>query len=285
MGWLQRHSFRSNETRLGLNLEAIVFSTELLCFYRKLCRQVLTVVDVETTGYLSSDARVIEVAVVRASLADGFIECQSDLVNPQHEIPPEITAFTGISPQMVEDALPACEILPQYLDSLSKGILTAHNLEFDLAFLRAEFQRLGISFSRPQSEQLCTVQLSRQMLSDLPSRSLPKLVKRFKFEVHQSHRAEADAIACWLLAEKLLTIIANEDDEAVLARFAKEWLPLRVAAQLLKCTQTEARSRLERAGVNYRISQRRTNKIPMYRRGDIEAIALERQNSEQLSLF
>lgn len=262
-----------------------MFSTDLLEFYRQFCGQTLSVVDVETTGRFSQDDRVIELAVVCASLADGIVDCRSDLIHPQRDIPAAITAFTGISQQMVDAVAPASEILPGYWDDLNRGILTAHNLEFDFAFLQAEFQRLGIHFRRSPSQQLCTVQLSRLMLSDLPSRSLPKLVERFRFDVGRSHRAESDAIACWLLAEKLLTIIANEDDETILAMFAKEWIPLRIAAQLLQCTQVEARNRLEQAKVYYRVSQRKTNKIPMYRRGEVEAIALHHQDNQQLSLF
>ncbi|MGB3491283.1 MAG: 3'-5' exonuclease [Elainellaceae cyanobacterium] len=266
-----------------------MFSKDLLRFYRQICQQPLTVVDVETTGRISYAARIIEVAVVRASLVDGVIDCRSDLVNPERKIPSEIEAFTGISQQMVDGVSPASAILPQYLDSLNQGVLTAHNLEFDNTFLRHEFQRLGIDFGRPPAQQLCTVQLSRLMLSDLPSRSLPKLVKRFQFPVGKSHRAEADAIACWLLAQKLLTIIANEDDEAVLARFGQAWISLQTAARLLKCSQSVARCRLEKAGVYYRVSQRQTHKIPMYRRGEVEAIALNyqetHQENQQLSLF
>ena len=262
-----------------------MFSTDLLAAYRQLCQQTLTVVDVETTGLYSQSDRVIELSVVRASLKDGITECRSDLVNPEREIPSEIMSFTGISQQMVDEAVPASKILPQYLDTLNQGILTAHNLEFDFAFIRAEFQRLGLDYLRSPSQRFCTVKLSRLMLSDLPSRSLPKLVKRFQFDVGRSHRAESDAIACWLLAERLLTIIANEDDETILARFGKEWIPIRIAAQILKCTQAEARTRLDQLGVHYRTSQRRTNKIPMYRRGEVEAIASQSQDVQQLSLL
>lgn len=262
-----------------------VFSTDLLYFYRQICQQPLTIVDVETTGRVSHTARIIEVAVVRASLGDGVEECFSALINPERAIPPEIVAFTGISQQMVDEVSPASEILPPYLEILNQGVLTAHNLEFDYAFLRHEFRRLGIDFHRPPGQQLCTVQLSRLMLSDLPSRSLPKLVERFQFRVGRSHRAEADAIACWLLAQKLLTIIANEDDETILARFGQAWIPLQIAARLLNSSQSEARRRLEQSGVHYRVSQRKTNKIPMYRRGEVEAIALEHPENQQLSLF
>lgn len=262
-----------------------MFSIDLLHHYRQLCQQPLTVVDVETTGRLVEQCRVIELAVIHASLADGIIHSWTDLINPETTIPPEITQFTGISQDMTAAAAPASKIFPQYLNRLNRGVLVAHNLDFDLAFLQREFRRIGLEFQRSPQQRLCTVQLSRLMLPDLPSRSLPKLVNRFKFDVGRSHRAQADAIACWLLAKKLLTIVANEDDETILSMFAKEWIPPRIAAEILGCSQADARRQLEQTGVNFRISKRNSHKVPMYRRGEVEAIARLHQSSQQLSLF
>jgi DNA polymerase-3 subunit epsilon len=111
------------------------------------------------------------------------------------------------------------------------------------------------------------------MLPDLPSRSLPDLVKYFQFSVGKSHRAEADTLACWLLAKHLLTEILNEPDQELLDRFARQWMPLKYAAQLLGCSQLEGRSRL--AKIPSRFVGRGTSGTWMYRRGDVEQVFYE----------
>lgn len=252
-----------------------MLSTELLAHYRNVSQQQFTVVDVETTGRYAWENRVTELSVLQATLSEGVLHQQTDLINPQTSIPLKIVQFTGITQQMVDVALPAVDVFPGYLSILSQGILTAHNLEFDYPFLQAEFGRAGIKFERPPSEQLCTVKLSRLMLPDLPSRSLPDLVRHFQFKVGKSHRAAADTLACWMLTKHLFTEILNEDDPVLLARFARQWIPLRDAANMLGCPSVESRTQLDAAKVTSRFVGRGRQGTWMYRRGDVERVIQE----------
>jgi len=259
-----------------------VLSIDLLTHYRRLSQQAFTIVDVETTGYQPPENRVIEISALKASLRDGIQHQQTHLINPDVLIPQKIVRFTGISQSMIETALTPADVWKDYLPLLNTGVLTGHNLEFDYAFIRFEYEQLHIPFSRPASEQLCTVALSRLMLPDLPSRSLPDLVRYFGFQVGRSHRAAADTLACWLLAEHLLKEIQNEDDRALLARFAQEWLPLRKAAELLNCSTKMAQARFASAELEPRVSRR--SGVSMYRRGAIEQL-ITQDSEEQLSFF
>lgn len=252
-----------------------MFSTELLTHYRNLSQKVFTVVDVETTGRYAWESRVTELSVLQATLIDGIQQHQTDLINPQKIIPPKIVQFTGITQSMVNAAPVAADVFPKYLPWLNQGTLTAHNLEFDYPFLQAEYARLGTKFVRAEDEQLCTVQLARLMLPDLPSRSLPALVQHFQFKVGKSHRAEADTLACWLLVKRLFTELLTEADQVLLARFARQWIPLREAAKLLGCSQVESRSRLDAAGVASRFTGRGRGGTWMYRRGEVERVICE----------
>jgi DNA polymerase-3 subunit epsilon len=180
---------------------------------------------------------------------------------------------------MVNEAPSAEEVWHDYWPLLNEGILTAHNISFDYPFIRSEYQRLGITFFRSRIERFCTVKFARLMLSELPSRSLPDLVKHFQFPVNESHRAEADTLACWLLVERLMKEIANEDDETVLKRFGRQLLPISEAAKIVGYSQKVTRSRLEAAGVEPFISQR--SGAFLYRRSAIEQLYWE---SHQLSL-
>jgi DNA polymerase III subunit epsilon len=227
-------------------------------------------VDVETTGGSAHSSRIIEISVLHASLKDGILFQKTDLINPGSSIPPEITRITGITSAMVLPARSADEVLPHYWDPLSSHVLTAHNLGFDYGFIKTEYGRLGQVFERPVSHQLCTVKLARLMLADLPSRRLSDLVQHFGFSVGRSHRAEADTMACWLLAQRLLSELSNEDDETLVNRFGNQWLQLADAAALMKCTPAQARQILEKQGVNPRSSRNRSN--PSYRRLDVERV-------------
>lgn len=260
-----------------------MLSTDLLTYYRQFNQQLFTVVDVETTGRFPSDDRITEVSVLQATLADGILRQQTHLINPRTRIPLKIIKFTGITQKMVDYAPVAADVLPDYLPLLNTGILTGHNLAFDYAFLQAEYARLGLSFERSESEQFCTVQLSRLMLADLSSRKLPKLVKYFKFNVGKSHRAAADTLACWLLLERLMTDILNEPDDLLLERFARQWMPLKYAAKLLGCSQSEAQIRL--SNVPSRTLDRDDIETLVYRRGDVEQVFHQQRGDTQLSLL
>jgi DNA polymerase-3 subunit epsilon len=255
-----------------------VLSTDLLAYYRSMTERMLTVVDLETTGYKPPRSRAIEISVIHASLKDGILHQQTSLINPEVWVPDKITEFTGISQEMVDSAPLSAEVWTTFLTLLSQGVITAHNITFDYPFIQGEYQHLGISFDRPKADQLCTVKLSRLMLSDLPSRSLPNLVQHFQFPVGESHRAEADTLACWLLAERLLKEIHNEDDETVLARFGEQLLPLSEASKILGCSQKEARTRLTDAGFEPYISRR--SSAYLFQRSAIEQIYWQ---SHQLS--
>lgn len=130
-------------------------SQDLLAFYRRVSQSLLTVVDVETTGSLPyRGARVIEVSVLQASLADGILHQETHLINPGVRVPAMITRITGISQTMVSQGVFPEEVWPDCLDRLETGVLTAHNLEFDYRFLQAEYRQLDYAFKRPVPEQL-----------------------------------------------------------------------------------------------------------------------------------
>jgi DNA polymerase-3 subunit epsilon len=248
----------------------ILLSTDLLAHYRRIARSPLTIVDLETTGHKPPRSRAIEISVIRASLKEGIVEQRTDLINPGTWVPHKITEITGITQEMVDGAPPAEEIWRSYLSLLSQGVLTAHNISFDYPFIRSEYRRLKVPFEKAEADLFCTVMLSRVLLSELPSRSLPNLVQHFQFPVGESHRAKADTMACWLLAKYLLTIIADEDDETVLAKLGEQLLPVTEVAKMLGCSQTVARTKLAEAGVEPYVSRR--SGVYLYRRAAIEQL-------------
>ena len=259
--------------------EFFVLSTELLAYYRQLCGLQFTVVDVETTGHRPPLSRVIEISILHATLADGILHQETHLINPQVRVPAGITRFTGITQEMVDTAPDSAAIWQDCLPLLSQGVLTAHNLSFDYGFIKSEFNFVGVPFYRAEEEQLCTVKLSRLMLAELPSRSLPDLVDHFGFNVGRSHRAEADTQACWMLLQHLLTDIQSVSDEVLLHKFGRQWISLKTAADILQVPTRKAKIWLKEAQVDYRLMG--PYNTPKFQRADVEQVYWERVAPQQ----
>ncbi|MBX2865662.1 MAG: 3'-5' exonuclease [Leptolyngbyaceae cyanobacterium MAG.088] len=262
--------------------QSSLLSKQLLAFYRRVSQSTLTVVDVETTGSVAYKSNVIEVSVIKANLSDGILQQETSLINPTGKVPPFITKITGITTAMVSKAPYPEDVWADYESLLRQDVLTAHNLDFDYGFLKSEYKRLDVNYHRPPSHRFCTVLLSRLMLADLPSRSLPNLVKHFNFNVGTSHRAEADTKACWLLAEILLNRIQQDPEEKILGLFRQQWIRLQDAAVMFEKRKKDTLDLLIKAGLEHRLSKRQQQ--PLFRRGDVEDVFYAQQG-EQLSVL
>ncbi|HSM82049.1 MAG TPA: 3'-5' exonuclease [Nodosilinea sp.] len=261
--------------------QSALFTDHLLAYYRQLPEALLTVVDVETTGSRPHEARVIEIAVVQGVAGQRALQEHAFVVKANVSVPATITRLTGITTAMVDQGVPPEQVWQTLRSHLDQGILTGHNLAFDYGFIQAEYRRQGQEFKRPVVNQFCTVILSRLLLADLPSRSLPQLVRHFGFDVGRSHRALADAKACWLLANLLLERLAETSDDALRQQFADQWVPLREAAKVFSCPRGELQQRLDGWGCERRTSRRGNRHL--YRRRDIERLYQE-LHPPQLSL-
>ncbi|MEB3290728.1 MAG: 3'-5' exonuclease [Leptolyngbya sp.] len=255
---------------VGGTAQSSLWTDHLIAYYRQLAEATLTVIDVETTGPKPLTSRVIEIGLLQGSLGAGVTYEDSFLVNPQVRVPAQITRLTGITTAMVETGVPSQDLWPDLMSPLSEGVLTGHNLAFDYGFLQSEYRRMNQHFSRPEAQRFCTVILSRLLLADLPSRSLPSLVQHFGFNVGQSHRALADAKACWLLAQHLLTQLQEMSDQSLRCILERQWIPLSEAAKGFGHPPRDLQHHLERRGCEYR-SSRRSDRY-LYRRGDLEAL-------------
>jgi len=108
---------------------------------------VFTFIDVETTGLSPREARVCEVAAVSFRGPDR-VATLAELINPGGPIPPEVSRIHGITDAMVKDSPSFGGVAPRLLALLENSVLVAHNAEFDLGFLGAEFGRVGLKLPR-----------------------------------------------------------------------------------------------------------------------------------------
>lgn len=150
------------------------------------------VVDLETTGSVIGVDEIIEIGlcIIRGGKA---VESFSTLVWSDRPIPPWVARLTGIRNEDLEGAPTFSDIAERLAGLLDGRVFVAHDIRFDLPFLRWEFARRGIA--HPAVTGLCTLQLSRQLWPDLSSRSLPDLARRFNISHDNPHRAAADAAA------------------------------------------------------------------------------------------
>ena len=129
-------------------------------------------VDLETTGGMAAQHRVIEVGIVLLEHGE-IVEEWSTLVHPGIRIPSLIASFTGIDDSMVADAPPFADVAQEVQRRLGGRLFVAHNARFDYGFLRAEFRRLGVKFAAPV---LCTVKLSRALYAEHARHNLDALM-------------------------------------------------------------------------------------------------------------
>ncbi|MFC0284473.1 DNA polymerase III subunit epsilon [Camelimonas abortus] len=109
------------------------------------------VFDTETTGVepLKGD-RVVEIGCVEIvdRLPTGAtFHCY---INPERDMPAEAFAVHGLSSQFLADKPVFADIAADFLAFIGDAPLVAHNAQFDVNFLNAEFARLGLPPIAPE---------------------------------------------------------------------------------------------------------------------------------------
>ncbi len=162
------------------------------------------ILDFETTGFSPRTDDIIEIGAVKYSEGNEVARFTT-LVKPGKEIPYEVTKLTGITPEMVKDAPAVPEALKSLQEFIGNSVLVAHNASFDLGFLKVGFRRhLQVEV---KNTVIDTLGVARILLPTLKNHKLATLVKEFKIELANHHRAVDDAAATgklWLLLLKKL---------------------------------------------------------------------------------
>ncbi len=149
----------------------------------------IAVFDFETTGLNPSYDRVIEVSVIRLDPGRPPRLVLDTLVNPHRRV--SATEIHGITDADVADAPEFADIADDLLAAISGCVLTAYNVYFDMRFLTAELDRVGV---RSDSPHFCLMYL-RPMLG-LGSRcSLEDACRAHGISYSSLHIAAADALA------------------------------------------------------------------------------------------
>ena len=164
------------------------------------------IIDIETTGGKYNEEGITEIAIYQhdgQQVTDQFIS----LINPERPIQPFVEKLTGINSQMLRNAPRFFEVAKRIVEITENCLIVAHNADFDYHILRTEFKRLGYNFER---NSLCTVSLSQQLLPQMESHKLGKLVRALGIPISDRHRAQGDALATVKLFELLLEKDSNK---------------------------------------------------------------------------
>lgn len=162
----------------------------------------LVALDLETTGLDIHNDHIIEIGAVR--FRDGIIIDEfSTVINPNVNIPHQVTYLTGIQQSDVINAPTIEVILPKLIAFIGSAPVIAHNVAFDMGFLQKRYNILKNQLT------IDTYDLASVLLPSADRYNLNSLTQSFNIQLENAHRALDDARAAallyWALWEKLIT--------------------------------------------------------------------------------
>ena len=164
----------------------------------------MIVLDFETTG-LQPGYRPLEIAWVEFDSLYKVSQSVTSLVNPQIPIEPGAQKVHGISAEMLADKPTLEQFLQgEHADKFANEhvLVVAHNAAFDLPMFEPFCKK---------ATSLCTMRLAQALYPKAENHRLSTLASMFAVEIEPTHRALADAGACF----ELLRAIAKKEDKSL----------------------------------------------------------------------
>ena len=172
------------------------------------------VVDVETSGLSTSRHRILQIGLVTVEPDGRVLDEWSTLVGlrwPWSRVGPR--RVHGITRRSLRGAPQAPAAIHELRERLAGSVFTAHNAEFDAAFIEHAAQRGHVPLS--VGRRLCTLQLSRRLDPDRQlTHGLADLCARYEVDLDRHHDALSDARATAGVLPHLLAAygVLDEDD-------------------------------------------------------------------------
>lgn len=136
------------------------------------------VLDTETTGLDPKRGdRLIEIGCIELHDRTPTGREFHRFINPERVVPPEAQAVHGISTEFLRDKPLFAAVAKDFLDFIGGDILVIHNASFDVGFLNAELERLGLG-QIAMNRVVDTLQLARRKHPAGPN-TLDALCKRY----------------------------------------------------------------------------------------------------------
>jgi DNA polymerase III epsilon subunit len=150
------------------------------------------VFDLETTGLSSWGDEIIEIGAVKVFGEE--IDDQNvfhTLVNPGRLIPPDSTAISGITNDMVANAPKFEEVFPKFMEFVGNAFLVAQNAKFDMGFITKYMVKYNV---RRTWEVYDTMVFSRRAYPTETRHNLDIICQRLGLSIQKEdrHRALGD---------------------------------------------------------------------------------------------
>lgn len=164
--------------------------------------------DTETTGFSAYNDRIIELGAV--IFEDGkAVKSFGSLVNAGKRVPVSATRVNNITNDMLADSPKEDVVYPEFVEFLGDAItgdtiICAHNASFDMRFLSATFERLGIDAN---IKFVDTLALCKKYVTGTCNHKQPTMAQHFNISQQDAHRAQSDALVCGGIMAELLKLM------------------------------------------------------------------------------
>ncbi|MCY4512296.1 MAG: 3'-5' exonuclease [Bdellovibrionales bacterium] len=157
--------------------------------------------DIETTGTLSHQDLIVEIAAVRFQ-GDQVQETYQSFIEIESAMPAQATAINGITDDMLKGQPSIQEVLTDFAAFCGSHLMVAHNAIFDFQFISRDIKKNQTP--SPRGLVLDTYTLSKKVFPQMANYKLATLCDYLKIKGETFHRAKADAVACGHLFLKIL---------------------------------------------------------------------------------
>jgi DNA polymerase-3 subunit epsilon len=163
--------------------------------------------DTETTGFLSPDNRIVELAAVEMINGIATGNRYHQYVNPKRDVPEEAFKVHGLSYDFLKQYPTLEEVIDEFLAFIGDSLIVAHNGQaFDIPFINMELKRLG---REPLANELFdSMIVAKKMLPQGSRVSLDALCKRYKID-NSNRTLHGALIDADLLAQVYLELIGG----------------------------------------------------------------------------
>ncbi|MDR1013159.1 MAG: PolC-type DNA polymerase III, partial [Lactobacillales bacterium] len=180
-----------------------------------LLKATYVVFDVETTGLSAVYNQLIQIAATKMHKGE-VIATFDEFIDPKIPISSFTTQLTSITNEMVKDSKSLKQVLKEFKAFCQDAILVAHNANFDIDFVNANYARNDIAkISEPCID---TLEFARNLYPDLKKFGLGQLTKKFSVSLESHHLANYDANA----TARLNWIFIKDANEKFGVRFHDE---------------------------------------------------------------
>jgi DNA polymerase-3 subunit epsilon len=164
--------------------------------------------DTETTGMDPHDGhRLVEIGCIELENHIPTGRTYHQYINPERDVPAEVVAVHGLTNERLKDEPTFGEIVGDFMDFIGTDAkMVAHNADFDMKFINAEFKMFGFPAVDPK-RVIDTLVIARKKFPGSPA-SLDALCRRF--QIDNSNRTLHGALLdSELLAEVYLELLGG----------------------------------------------------------------------------